>query len=158
LSSLWPYRLVVWAYVRCCRLLGIPYLRFFIKVFSGMLSHGHLFHAPVIRPLGIFFLLLFSFFGEKFTVSKKNSGFLPLTRNLSRCNWSNSTERNPRSLTILNYMKQIEGRGRLTEGVQYYFINIVVSVKLKKKIWKIVSNFIIFIWIYFDLPVFTLKK
>ena len=65
---------------------------------------------------------------------------------------------NPRSLTILNYMKQIEGRGRLTEGVQYYFINIVVSVKLKKKIWKIVSNFIIFIWIYFDLPVFTLKK
>jgi hypothetical protein len=30
LSSLWPYRLVVWAYVRCCRLLGVPYLRFFI--------------------------------------------------------------------------------------------------------------------------------
>ena len=50
LSSLWPYHLVVWAYVRCCRLLGVPHLRFFIKVFSGMLSHGHLFHAPVIRP------------------------------------------------------------------------------------------------------------
>jgi hypothetical protein len=33
---------------------------------------------------------------------------------------------------ILNYMKQIEGRGRLKEGVQYYFINIVLSVKLKK--------------------------
>ena len=30
LSSLWPYRLVVWAYVRCCRLPGVPYLRFFI--------------------------------------------------------------------------------------------------------------------------------
>ena len=33
---------------------------------------------------------------------------------------------------ILNYMKQIEGRGRLKEGLQYYFINIVLSVKLKK--------------------------
>jgi hypothetical protein len=65
---------------------------------------------------------------------------------------------NPRSLMILNYMKQIEGRGRLTEGVQYYFVNIVLSVKLKKNNnWKIVSNFTIFIWIYLDLPVFTLK-
>ena len=41
---------------------------------------------------------------------------------------------NPWSLTILNYMKQIEGRGRLTEGVQYYFINIVLRVNLKKKL------------------------
>ena len=44
-----------------------------------------------------------------------------------------NTPVNPRSLTILNYMKQTEGRGRLTDGVQYYFINIVVSVKLMKK-------------------------
>jgi hypothetical protein len=66
---------------------------------------------------------------------------------------------NPRSLTILNYMKQIEGRGRLTEGVQYYFINIVLRVNLKKKTnWKFASNFTIFIWIYLDLPVSTLKK
>ena len=43
-----------------------------------------------------------------------------------------NTPVNPRSLMIVNYMKQIEGRGRLTEGVQYYFINIVVSVKFKK--------------------------
>jgi hypothetical protein len=29
-------------------------------------------------------------------------------------------------------MKQLEGRGRLTEGVQYYFINIVLSIELEK--------------------------
>ena len=50
LFSLWPYHLVALAYVRCCRLLGVPYLRFFIWVFSEMLSHGHLFHVPVIHP------------------------------------------------------------------------------------------------------------
>ena len=33
----------------------------------------------------------------------------------------------------LPYMKRIEGRSRLTELVQYYFINIVLSVNLKKK-------------------------
>jgi hypothetical protein len=45
-----------------------------------------------------------------------------------------NTPVNPWSLMILNYKKLIEGRGRLTEGVQYYFINIVLSEKLKKKI------------------------
>jgi hypothetical protein len=58
---------------------------------------------------------------------------------------------NPRSLTILNYMKQIEGRGRLTEGVQYYFINIV---NLKKKTnWKVISLFSYeFSFLYLYLP------
>lgn len=45
--------------------------------------------------------------------------------------WSTrNTPVNPRLLKMFYYMKKIEGRGRLTEGMQYYFINIVLSVKL----------------------------
>ena len=142
------------------------YLRFFTLVFSGMLSHGHLFHVPVIRHFRTIWLITptqISSEGQeswnKFwyrkicpkktrkTTTKNCPRFrrlcpdyswkihaISLTINSERyITWNTrNIPVNLRSLMILNYMKQIEGRGRLKEGVQYYFINIVLSVKLKK--------------------------
>ena len=134
-----------------------------------MLSHGHVFHVPVIYPFRTIWLItlaqIFSEGQESWTKCWYRNFFYQKTRKATTkncptsaayaptifmgntCNFSHHKQRrkyqfiitwnttvNPRSLTILNYMKQLEGKGRLTEGVQYYFINIVVSVKLKKKI------------------------
>ena len=147
------------------------YLRFFTLVFSGMLSHGHLFHVPVIRHFRTIWLITPNkissegqeswnkfwyrkFFPKKWEEQQKKLSSLPPPMPQlfmgNTCNFSHHKQRkiyqfiitwntrntpvNLWSLMILNYKKLIEGRGRLTEGVQYYFINIVLSEKLKKKI------------------------